>query len=61
MPYLSKNYRSKPKSRVQSLREAGLFLGFSILSIMILLFFLGWAAYAFQAQAATIGSLISYN
>ncbi|NUM25755.1 MAG: hypothetical protein HUU49_04010 [Candidatus Buchananbacteria bacterium] len=46
MPYLSKNYRVQRKSRLQSLREAGMFLGFSVLSIMLTLFLLGWAAYA---------------
>lgn len=48
MPYLSRNYRYQPKSRVQSLLEAGKFLGFSILSIMLVLFVLGWIAYAAQ-------------
>jgi hypothetical protein len=48
MPYLSHNYRYQPKSRIRSLIEAGKFLGFSILSIMIVLFILGWVAYAAQ-------------
>ncbi len=48
MPYLSHNYRHQPKPRVQSLIEAGKFLGFSFLSIIIVLFVLGWIAYAAQ-------------
>jgi len=52
MPYLSKNYRHQGKSRRQNLREGGMFLGFSILSIMLTLFILGWAAYALQTEAA---------
>ncbi len=55
-PYLSKNYRYPRKSRLQSLREAGKFLGLSILSIILVLFILGWVAYAFQASAAVIPS-----
>jgi len=52
-PYLSKNYRYPKKSRLQTMREAGLFVGFSLLSIMLVLFLLGWVSYAFQAQAAS--------
>ena len=48
MPYISKNYRYVPKSRLQSLKEAGTFLGLSVLSIMLILFVLGWVAYAAQ-------------
>jgi len=58
MPYLSKNYRYPRRSRVENLKEAGKFLGFSILSIMLVLFILGWVAYALQADAATIFSQI---
>lgn len=58
MPYLSKNYRYPKKSRTQNLKEAGKFLGFSILSIMLVLFILGWVAYALQAEAATLLSQI---
>ena len=49
MPYLSKNHRYQPKSRVKNLTEAGKFLGFSIVSIMLVLIILGWAAYAAQS------------
>jgi len=52
-PYLSKNYRYPKKSRLQTMREAGLFVGFSLLAIMLVLFVLGWVSYAFQAQAAS--------
>lgn len=52
-PYLSKNYRYKRKSRMQTMREAGKFLGFSVLAIMLVLFILGWVAYALQAEAAS--------
>jgi len=55
-PYLSPNYRYPRKSRLQNLREAGKFLGLSILSIILVLFILGWVAYAFQAQAAVAPS-----
>jgi hypothetical protein len=48
MPYLSPNYRYHPKSRVESLVEAGKFLGLSMVSIMLTLFFLGWVALAAQ-------------
>ena len=52
MPYLSNNYRHQPKPRVKSIREAGLFLGFSVLAIFILLSVIGVVTYAFQAEAA---------
>ena len=48
MPYLSKNYRYQPKSKVKGLVEAGKFLGLSVLAIMIVLVTLGWVAYAAQ-------------
>ncbi|MAF14294.1 MAG: hypothetical protein CMI53_05410 [Parcubacteria group bacterium] len=61
-PYLSKNYRFKKKPRLQSLREAGLFVGFSMLAIMLTLFVLGWIAYAFEAQAASgINQQLNYQ
>jgi len=46
----------KRKSRAENLREAGKFLGLSVLAIMLVLFILGWIAYAFQAQAAPIAA-----
>lgn len=49
MPYLSHNYRYPKKSRLQNLREAGLFVGFSMLAILMTLFILGFVVYAFQA------------
>lgn len=48
MPYLSHNYRYQPKPKIKSLTEAGKFLGFSILAIMLVLIILGWVAYAAQ-------------
>ncbi|MFA6255438.1 MAG: tail fiber domain-containing protein, partial [Patescibacteria group bacterium] len=47
---------------MENLREAGKFLGLSILSIILVLFILGWVAYAFQASAATgINSQLNYQ
>lgn len=60
MPYLSNNHRHQRKPKAQSLREAGLFFGFSMLSIFILLSILGVATYALQASAAT-GTLTNYH
>ena len=61
-PYLTNNYRHQKKPRAQSLREAGLFVGFSMLAIMLTLFILGWAVYAFQAEAATgINQQLNYQ
>ncbi|MDD2806905.1 MAG: hypothetical protein PHW95_00055 [Patescibacteria group bacterium] len=62
MPYLSHNYRSPKKSRLRTLKEAGVFFGFSMLAIMLTLFILGWAAYALQSQAATgINQQLNYQ
>jgi hypothetical protein len=52
----------KRKSRLKNLQEAGKFLGLSILAIMLVLFIMGWVAYAFQASAATgINQQINYQ
>jgi len=48
MPYLSRNYRSRPKSKIKGIVEAGKFLGLSVLAIMLTLFLLGWVAFAAQ-------------
>lgn len=49
MPYLSHNYRCKPKPRLKSLTEAGTFLGLSIFAIMLTLSILGYV-FAWAAQ-----------
>ncbi|MFA6255338.1 MAG: tail fiber domain-containing protein [Patescibacteria group bacterium] len=60
MPWLDR--KRLLKSRLENLREAGKFLGLSILSIILVLFILGWVAYAFQASAATgINSQLNYQ
>ena len=52
----------RKKSRLQSLRDAGLFVGFSVLAIMLLLFIMGFVTYALQAEAATgINKQLNYQ
>jgi len=60
MPWLDE--KRHIKSKLENLREAGKFLGLSVLAIILVLFVLGWVAYAFQASAASgINSQLNYQ
>ena len=59
MPYLDKKYNYGRGSRSHNLREAGLFVGFSMLAIMLTLFVLGWIAYVFETPTAQAASGIN--